>query len=95
MESPSAADRAAAARVVIEGYTDPWIDRTLGELGAVQALVVDASGLQLRLRLPVPTLDYREELEGVLASRLTERGIALPLRLELQSLIRPRACRSH
>jgi ATP-binding protein involved in chromosome partitioning len=91
MESPSDAHRAAAARAVIDGYTDPWIDRTLGELGAVQALVADAGGLQLQLRLPVPTHGYRDELEAVLASRLKERDIALPLRLELQSVIRPRA----
>ncbi|MGC4027499.1 MAG: iron-sulfur cluster carrier protein ApbC [Steroidobacteraceae bacterium] len=89
MQSPDAV--ATAARQALEGFEVPAIGRSLAELGAIRELGVRNAQLMLALELPVPVGDLREELAARLAARLADRGVTLPLVLELAASIRPHA----
>ena len=75
----------AAARACLEGYTDPWLGRRLGELGALRSVAADGGALAVSLVLPVPVGDYAAELEDALVAQLARAGISAALRLTLSS----------
>ncbi|MEY4762863.1 MAG: iron-sulfur cluster carrier protein ApbC [Pseudomonadota bacterium] len=72
-------------RPVLEACTDPWLGRSLGDLGAIQSLREEGGCLQVVLKLPIPVGDYREELEDALNLQLGAAGVKLPLQLSLVS----------
>jgi ATP-binding protein involved in chromosome partitioning len=75
------------ARSIISAYVDPWLRRSLGELGAVRDLRLAAGRLRVALTLPVPVGDYRTELEDALAGPLAAAGISQPLEVTLSPQI--------
>ena len=71
------------ARQALLAYVDPWIGRSLGELGALRDLRLDGSRLLASVTLPVPVGDYRTELEDALSAVLAGAGLQLALQLQL------------
>jgi ATP-binding protein involved in chromosome partitioning len=84
-------DQTAAARAAIEGYADPYIGQTIAELKAITSLTVNASEVQLALRLPVPVAGYGPELGTALQAVLVRTGMAQTLTLQLTADIVTRA----
>ena len=82
MHSDSPAAPEAQVRQALEACTDPWIDRTLGELKAIDAVRVADGVVHVDMHLPVPVGDYAADLRILLAAHLRSRG--LPDRIELQ-----------
>ncbi len=74
-------------RALLAAWRDPYIGRTLGELGAIKALESSAAGLQLQLALPVPVGGYAAEIAPLLQGALQRGGFAGELVLELSSVI--------
>jgi ATP-binding protein involved in chromosome partitioning len=77
------ADPLAVARQALSTYVDPWLGRSLGDLGAIRGLRRDGGRLLAEVTLPVPVGDYRTELEDALAARLAAAGVTEPLQLTL------------
>jgi ATP-binding protein involved in chromosome partitioning len=77
----------AGIRAVIEQYLDPWIEQTLGALGALTFLDADHSQIRAGIRLPVPTSGYEAELAAALGEQLLAAGFTQPLSLDLQAAI--------
>jgi ATP-binding protein involved in chromosome partitioning len=76
-----------AARTAVDGFRLPYIDRTLGELAAVQSLQVEGGKLHVQLRLPVPVGGYAAALEDALGSWLQTQEVALVPVLTLTAAI--------
>jgi ATP-binding protein involved in chromosome partitioning len=91
MAPPSTNEITARVTAAIGAWRDPWLDRTLGELGAVRSVEAADGELRLALTLPIPVGDYVEELAGALGPVLAAAGIDLPVRLSLGSEIRAHA----
>ena len=70
-------------RAQLEAWRDPFIERSLGELGAIEALAASSTEIHLRLRLPVPVGGYQAELAANLRDTLHRSGDERPLALEL------------
>ena len=81
----------AMARQVVSTYVDPWLGKSLGELGALKDLRLETGRLSASLSLPVPVGDYQTELQDALAQCLAAAGVALPLALALTADIRAHA----
>lgn len=91
MPNPTTDDIAARVRDALSAWRDPWLGRTLGELGAIRSVEAAGGALTLALTLPIPVGDYVEELAGALGPVLAAAGIDLPVRLSLGSEIRAHA----
>ncbi len=70
-------------RQALEACVDPWLGRSLRDLGAIQSLTEDGGRLRLALKLPIPVGDYVAELEDALSRQLAVAGVTLPLQLSL------------
>lgn len=70
-------------RPVLEACVDPWLGRSLRDLGAIQSCREEAGVLVASLQLPIPVGDYGTELEDALSAQLAAAGVSLPLRLSL------------
>ncbi len=81
----------AGIRAAIEQYLDPWIEQTLGALGAISFLDADHSRIRAGIRLPVPTGGYETELAAALGEQLRAAGFTQTLVLDLQAAIVARA----
>ena len=79
------ADPLAIARQAVSTYVDPWLGRSLGELGAVKDLRLEGGRLAVSISLPVPVGDYGTELADALATRLTAAGVREALQLGLSA----------
>jgi ATP-binding protein involved in chromosome partitioning len=77
----------AGIRAAIEQYLDPWIEQTLGALGALAFLDADHSQIRAGIRLPVPTGGYETELAAALGEQLRAAGFTQKLVLDLQPAI--------
>jgi ATP-binding protein involved in chromosome partitioning len=77
------ADPLGLARQILSAYVDPWLGRSLGELGAVRDLRLDGSRLLASLTLPVPVIGYQSELEDALSAALAAGGVSQALQLTL------------
>jgi ATP-binding protein involved in chromosome partitioning len=75
------------ARKTIENYVDPWIERSLGDLGAVRSCTLEARTLRVSISLPVPTGGYLPELQAGLKAALASAGVDCDLVLELASAV--------
>ena len=71
MQTDNPAAPADAVRQALEGYTDPWIERTLGELKAIEALQLDGDAVRAVVRLPVPVAGYTSPFHPAAAAALT------------------------
>lgn len=91
MAPPSTSETLELARTILQTFRDPWLDRTLGEIGAVRDVQLRADRLAVSLELPVPVGDYTDELAAALAVPLAQAGITQPLALELSARIRAHA----
>jgi ATP-binding protein involved in chromosome partitioning len=91
MQPPTAEAIAARASALIGAYRDPWLGRTLGELGAVRRVEATQGELRVELMLPIPARDYAEELAAALAPVLAGAGVDLPVALTVGSDIRAHA----
>jgi ATP-binding protein involved in chromosome partitioning len=91
MQSETPATVVEAARRALQGWVDPWIGRSLGELNAVESVTPVAEGLRVSVRLPVPVEGYAAELAQQLATQLRGQGLSDRLMLDLRSVIVPRA----
>jgi len=80
-------DSEETLRTALSLWRDPYIEQTLGELGAIRALVVTPGEIHLELRLPVPVGGYAAGLELALQERLRREGISGKLHLKLEALI--------
>ena len=74
-------------RAQLTAWRDPYIDKTLGEIGALQALEASTSAVRVRLALPVPVQGYAPELTPQLQAALQRSGMPGELSLELVSAI--------
>jgi ATP-binding protein involved in chromosome partitioning len=81
MNQPPAADD--AIRDSLSSYTDPYLDRTLGEAKAVKSVVRSADRIDVELVLGFPCADYVPELQEALRKHLGVLlgGTRLQLRL--------------
>ena len=91
MHSDSPAAPEAQVRQALEACTDPWIDRTLGELKAIDAVRVADGVVHVEMHLPVPVGDYAADLRSLLAAHLRSRGLPDRIELQLTSAIRRHA----
>jgi ATP-binding protein involved in chromosome partitioning len=92
MQSENPATVADAARQALETWVDPWIDRSLGEMKAVESVTPSTDGLHVAVRLPVPVgSGYVAELGEHLSEHLRSRGLPQRLRLEVSGSIRTHA----
>jgi ATP-binding protein involved in chromosome partitioning len=80
-----------AARIALEGYTDPYLGETLGKAQALRELRIVTDGFAATVALGFPVGDYREELAGALGRQLAAAGIAGTLALDLRSEIQAHA----
>jgi ATP-binding protein involved in chromosome partitioning len=87
MGSQSSADILATARQVIDAHIDPWIARSLGDLGAVRSVELIANSLRVALVLPVPVQGYEDELTAALTAKLRAASIDTTLTLTVSSEI--------
>jgi ATP-binding protein involved in chromosome partitioning len=85
MAPTNPADPLAVARLVLSSYVDPWLGRSLGDLGALRDLRLDGSQLLAAVTLPVPVIGYQTELEDALAAVLASAGLHQALKLSLSS----------
>jgi ATP-binding protein involved in chromosome partitioning len=74
-------------RALLSAWRDPYIELTLGEMGAVQQLEQSAGALRLGLRLPVPVGGYEVDLARMLEDALQRSEIPRKLSLELAPAI--------
>ena len=91
MQTDHPAATADAVRQALEGYTDPWIDRSLAELKAIESLRLEGDAIRAVVRLPVPVHGYEAEFAAALAARLRDRGLPGDLAVELVATIRTHA----
>jgi ATP-binding protein involved in chromosome partitioning len=70
-------------RALLAQWRDPYIGKTLGELGAIQALQASDAMVRLRLALPVPVGGYAAELAPQLQASLHRSEIPGELSLDL------------
>jgi hypothetical protein len=92
MQSENPATVAADTRQALEAWVDPWIDRSLGELKAIESVTAASDALRLVVRLPVPVGDgYATELAERLSAQLRSRGLPDRILLDLGSTIRAHA----
>jgi ATP-binding protein involved in chromosome partitioning len=66
-------DAAGAIRDKLGAYADPYLGRTLGQAGAVDAVSFQGNAAVIELKFGFPCADYAVELEGAL------RGFLAPL----------------
>ena len=78
-------------RLILEGYTDPYLGETLGTAQAVREVRACGEGFVANLILGFPVGGYQEELRSALAGHLAASGIDAPLALELAADIRAHA----
>lgn len=78
-------------RLILEGYTDPYLGETLGTAQAVREVRAGGEGFVANLILGFPVGGYQEELRRALAGHLAASGIDAPLALELSADIRAHA----
>jgi len=76
-----------SVRALLAAWRDPYLDRTLGELGAIQGLQVSATTVRLQLRLPVPVGGYQGQVASALEQTLRRSGLPQQLSLELATAI--------
>jgi ATP-binding protein involved in chromosome partitioning len=81
----------ASVRAAVESFVEPYLQQTLAQAGAVRALELAPDSLLVRIELGFPTLGYTHSLQLALQAHLQAHGIAVPLTLELGSLILPHA----
>jgi ATP-binding protein involved in chromosome partitioning len=74
-------------RALVAAWRDPYIGRTLGELGAIKAVEVSPSTVRIELALPVPVGGYEADLGPLLQEALHRNGAPGKLSLELNSVI--------
>ena len=74
-------------RTLLMAWRDPYIDRTLGEIGAIQHLESSPAEIRLGLRLPVPVGGYQSDLRQLLGGALQRSGFAQELSLDLATAI--------
>lgn len=74
-------------RALLAAWRDPFIGKTLGELGAIQALQVSDGVVRLKLALPVPVGGYATDLAPQLQAALHRSGVPGDLSLELTAAI--------
>jgi ATP-binding protein involved in chromosome partitioning len=92
MQSENPATVAADTRQALEAWVDPWIDRNLGELKAIESVTTTTDALRLVMRLPVPVGNgYATEVAERLSAHLRSRGLPDRLVLDLGSTIRTHA----
>lgn len=70
-------------RTVLAAWRDPFVGKTLGELGAIQGLEATATEVRLRLALPVPVGGYAAVLAPQLQAALQRSAVPGRLVLDL------------
>ncbi|HEY8538908.1 MAG TPA: iron-sulfur cluster carrier protein ApbC [Steroidobacteraceae bacterium] len=63
-------ERETAVRGLVESFVEPHLKRSLGEAGAIAALLVTDAEIRIRLQLGFPAASYGAELAGLLKDRL-------------------------
>ena len=74
-------------RALLTAWRDPYIERTLGEIGAVQHLELSPEAIRLALQLPVPVGGYQADLARLLTDTLQRSGFGQELSLDLATAI--------
>jgi len=62
--------RDSALRSCLEAYRDPWLGRTLGEVGALRSVQLVGRKATVEVALGFPAADYAEELSAALAKHV-------------------------
>jgi ATP-binding protein involved in chromosome partitioning len=82
------ADTVHRIRTAVEQYTDPYLDQTLLEAGALAHLRVSESEIDGTIELGIPVLGYVEQFRSALAAHLAAAGFpGLGVGVELRGVI--------
>jgi ATP-binding protein involved in chromosome partitioning len=74
-------------RAELAAWRDPFIGKTLGELGAIKGLEASGSKVRVHLSLPVPVGGYGDQITPPLQAALQCSGVAWQLSVELEANI--------
>ncbi|MDR2214273.1 MAG: iron-sulfur cluster carrier protein ApbC [Nevskiaceae bacterium] len=92
MQPENPATAVEAAKQALNAWVDPWINRSLAELAAIQDVTLASDGaLRVDIRLPVPVGGYAVELAERFSAQLRSRGLPDRLSLNVVSAIRAHA----
>ena len=87
----------AGVRAAIEGYVEPYMQQTLGQVGALRALQLDARAntALVKIELGFPTAGLASSMQSALRQHLAAAGLNTEPTLELSSRIVPHAVQRH
>ncbi len=81
-------DTVHTIRTAVEQYTDPYLDQTLLEAGALAHLRVSENEIGGTIELGIPVIGYVEQFRSALAAHLAAAGFPGPrVRVELRGVI--------
>ena len=81
----------AEVRKALESFVEPYLNQTLGQAGALQALELTGRRLAAKVELGFPTVGYAHVLQAALIRHLAAAGVDAELTLDLRSRIVPHA----
>jgi ATP-binding protein involved in chromosome partitioning len=81
----------AGVRAALESYVDPYLQQSLGQVGALRALQLQGNVVLAKIELGFPTVGYAHSLQAALQRQMAAAGLDVELTLELSSRIVPHA----
>jgi ATP-binding protein involved in chromosome partitioning len=81
----------ASVRAALESFVEPYLQHSLGQVGAVRGLELNADRVLAKIELGFPTVGYTHSLRSALQQHLMAAGLGVELTLDLGSRIVPHA----